>query len=50
MKGLLACMNELGSDAGILVTSERIGQEDIDGKQVNFIPAWMFFMCEEFSV
>jgi predicted AAA+ superfamily ATPase len=48
--GLLACMNELSSDVGIIVTSERIGLEDIGGKQVNFIPAWMFLMCEEFSI
>ena len=50
VKGLLACMNELGSGVGIIVTSERMGLEDIGGKQVHYIPAWMFLMCEEFSV
>ena len=50
VKGLLVCMNELSSDVGIIVTSERIGLQDIGGKQVYFIPAWMFLMCEEFSV
>jgi len=50
VKGLLACMDELSSDVGIIVTSERIGLQDIGGKQVNFIPAWMFLMCEEFSI
>ncbi len=43
-------MNELGFDVGILVTSERMGLEDIGGKQVHFIPAWMFLMCENFGV
>ena len=50
LKGLLASMNELGSDMGIIVTSERMGQEDIGGKQVHYIPAWTFLMCDKFSV
>ena len=49
LKGLLACMNELNSDVGIIVTSERMGHEDIDAKQVHFIPTWMFLMCEDFG-
>jgi len=50
LKGLLACMNELSSDVGIIVTSERVGLEDLGGKQVHYIPAWMFLMCDKFSV
>ena len=50
LKGLLACMNKLGSDVGIIVTSKRMGLEDIGGKQVHYIPAWIFLMCDKFSV
>ncbi len=50
LKGLLACMDELDFDVGIIVTSERMGLEDIGGKQVHYIPAWMFLMCDKFSV
>ena len=50
LKGLLTCMNELGSCVGIIVTSEKMGLENIGGKQVHYIPAWMFLMCDKFSV
>ena len=44
LKGLLNFMDTYNIKEGIVITRDVLMQQDINGKTVNFIPAWLFLL------
>jgi len=44
MNGILNALEEFELEKGTIVTSEKEGEETIDGKKIRYIPLWRFLL------
>ncbi len=44
-KALLKFLNRFGSNRGIIVTRSRLNKRMLDGKEILFIPVWLFLLA-----
>ncbi len=46
LKGLVKFMESYGVERGLVITKDLLDRKSIDGREVAFVPAWLFLLSE----